>query len=491
MSSPLNRRRFLKSAAGTGAGLLIVPARTAFTYQANERLNLALVGVGGYACAAHFVPALHLYENVGVAAICDVDDRKLAPHLKLWEERAREWPASAEEKERKGAEVYQRVSAAATRPPLFRDFREMLERKDREIDAVVCSTPDHTHAVVSAASLRAGKHILAEKPLTITVHEARALRRLAGERKLATSMGNQGTQSGQFRRGVELIREGILGPVEEVHVWYARGGVAHRQQPAGEEPVPPELHWDLWLGPAAWRPYHSRWIARNHWRETGIGELGNFGPHTLNLAFMGLNIADLWQPGSQPRIRVEAEAAEINPLSFPRWETIRWKVPARGQQPPVTITWHHGPEPKFAPGDREMLRQRVLDLGGTAEQADSLERGTGCLVIGSKGALLTDSHNTRFALLPAERFQDVEQQSPRTLPSSRGHYRDWLHACRGGEMPLASFDYAATFSEFLALGSVSTRFEGELEYDPVPGRVTHRADANQALGYEYRSGWRL
>jgi len=490
----ITRRGFLKGAAAGGAGLILLPsARSARGYPANERLNLAIVGVGGYAAATAFTPGMHLYENAGIVALCDVDERKLPPVFEMWEKRAREWPSSTRDAERKGAEVYARLVQSP--PKFYPDFRRMLDESGKDIDAVVVATPDHSHAVISAACLRAKKHVLCEKPLTITVREARTLRARAAEAGTATSMNNQGTQSPQHRRGVELIRDGVLGDIGEVHLWFARGGQNHRARPEGEAEVPKELHWDLWLGPVAARPYHPRWIARNHWRETSAGELGNFGPHTGNLPFRALGIEELWKAdgaASQAApIRVKATFSELNRLSFPRWEVIEWKVPARGPRPPVTVYWHHGPKPGLAPGFLEKLAGVLRDQGVPEAKAKDLLEGTGAVLIGSKGALLTNSHNTDITLLPESRFKDVDVRQPRSLPLSRGHYQDWMRACRGGEAPWARFDYAATFNEFLMLGAVATQFESELAYDPVAGRILNHADADRALGYDYRTGWSL
>jgi len=471
----VTRRGFLKGAAG----LLILPsARSAFGFPANDRLNLAIVGVQGYAAMAYFVPALGALGNVGVTALCDVDETRIPKVYKTWEEKA----------QGKDGEIYQRH--LKDRPKVFADFRKMFDEMGDKIDAVVVATPDHSHAVISAAALRAGKHVFAEKPLTANVREARALRELAAISKTATSMGNQGTQSPQFRRGVELIREGALGAVEEVHLWFSRGGQNHRELPQGEMPVPEGLHWDLWLGPVASRPYHPRWIARNHWRETGAGELGNFGPHTGNLAFTALNLRDLWIAPADP-IRVKAEFSEMNRLSFPKWEVIRWRAPARGSMPPVTVTWHHAPVPGLPPGSREKLGQMLRDLGVSKEREEAIFKGPGAILVGKKGVLVTNSHNTDIALFPEDRFRDVDLRRPQSLPASRGHYQDWIHACRGGPAPWSNFGHSATFNEFLMLGPVATQLDTELEYDPVAGRVTNSAEGDRLLGYEYRSGWRL
>ena len=480
----VTRRGFVAGAAG----LLILPSsRAAFGFAANERVNLAIVGVAGYAAAAAFMPAVHIYDSLGITVLCDVDRRKVAPALKLWEERARNWPTSAKAEEKRGAEVYVRLTESM--PPLVEDYRRMFDERAKDFDAVVVATPDHSHAAPSALALHAGKHVLTEKPLTISVHESRALRDLAAKHKVATSLGNQGTQSSQFRRGLELIREGVIADVEQVHVWFARGGRNQKQPPQGSRPVPRELNWDLWLGPVKWREYHPNWIARTHWRETSAGELGNFFPHTANLAFMALNIADLWQVDGT-RINVEAECSEVNRLSFPTWERIRWRVPARGGMPPVTFTWHQGPD--YAPGSRQQFVDLMKAHGASEEDVKKLLLYAGAMIVGSRGVIVTDSHNVNVTLLPRERFAGVAADKPRTVPQSRGHYRDWLHACRGGESPLARFDYGATFNEFMLLGDVATRFVGEkLEYDPNAGRITNHAEANQALSYEYRTGWRL
>jgi len=466
----VTRRGFLK---GAGAGLLVLPsARSAFGFPANDRLNLAIVGVGGYAAAAAFVPGLHQFGNVGVTALCDVNEARVPAVYKTWEEKA----------QGKDGEIYGRH--LKDRPKFFADYRRMLDEMGDRIDAVVVATPDHSHAVISAACLRAGKHVFAEKPLTITVREARALRDLAATAKTATSMGNQGTQSPQFRRGVELIREGALGPVEEVHLWFSRGGQNHQAPPQGEAAVPEGLHWDLWLGPVASRSYHPRWIARCHWRDTGAGELGNFGPHTGNLAFMALHLADLWsKPGST--IRVKAEYSELNRLSFPKWEVMQWKTPA------VTIFWHHAPVPGLPPGSREKLGQLLRDHGVSKEREEAVFKGPGAIIVGKKGILVTNSHNTDIALFPEERFRDVDLKKPHSLPASRGHYQDWIHACRGGPAPWANFGHTATFSEFLMLGPVATQLDQELEYDPIAGKVRNSPEADRLLGYEYRSGWKL
>lgn len=482
LNSAVTRRSFLRRSVAGTTGLLILPsARLAFGAQANERVNLAVIG--DMYVADHFFTSVHAYENVNIVALCHPDERKFPKAFKVWEERAQHWPNSTKEHERKAAQQYQRLTKTKT----YADFRRMLDVMGNDIDAVVVSMFDHLHGVMAGAAMRAGKHVFSERPLGLKIHEARALRDLAAKQKVATSIRNPGNASGPFRRAIELIREGAIGTVEEVHVWFDRGGPDHQQTPQGTPPVPEGLHWDLWLGPAALRPYHPDWMAYAHWRDFSNGGIGTFGPHAANLPFMALNIHQLWQ-AKQP-IRVQAECSRINRISFPRWEIIRWKIPARGELPPVNFTWHHGP--KHAPGAVELLVGKMRDRGASQEEAEKLLGYAGTLLVGSKGALVSDDHNVKFTLLPGERFRDIPQSNPKTLKPSRGHYPDWLAACRGGEQPWANFDYAAPLSEFLMLGNVATQFDGELEYDPLAGKILNHREANAALSYEYRKGWSL
>jgi len=488
----MKRRQFFRQVGSATAGLLILPStRTAFGYRANERFNLAVIGMAGYGAYHGFAEAIHTYRNVGYTVSCDVDLRKAQKVYDLWDKRAAEWGSSSKEDERRAATEHYR-SLAEKHPPLFADYRRMLDKESANIDAVVIATPDHTHAVIAAAALQAGKPVFAEKPLTISAHEARALHRLAKSAGLPTQMNNHGASQPGFRRGLEVIREGIIGDVEQVHVFFSRGGQNFQKPPQGTQPVPPELDWNLWLAQLAWRGYHPDWINRIGWRGTSIGELGNFGPHAANLAFMALDVRELWEGGSTP-IRITAEASEVNHLSYPRWERIRWDVPARGKLPPVTFTWTHGNPPDYAPGSRKMLSQMLLDYGAAESELEQLLPNAGCLIIGSKGLLATTSHNTTIRLLPATKFAEVEQRKPLSTQPSGGHYKEWIEACQGsGVTPISNFGYAAPFAEFLAVGSLSTRFPDEsLEFVPATGEIMNHRKAAESLTYDYRHGWTL
>jgi hypothetical protein len=478
----LSRRRFLGSSAAVGVGLTILPAGLARGYAANEKVNVALVGVGGR--GEWFVDTIPRMEKV--VALCDVSDEKTAAAFKHWEEFGQRYAASPHDWERRTAEEFNRLTEK--RPKTYHDFRTMLDEMEKQIDAVAVATPDHTHAVVSAAAIRAGKHVFCEKPLTRTLHESRALRELARKQQVATSMGNQGTYSGAFRRAFELIRGGTLGEIKEVHVWNSGGGADRRQPPQGEEPVPAHLKWDLWLGPAAARPYHREWLQRHLWREFGTCQLGNWASHSANLGFMALKVHELWLAEApkdpRPILRIEAKSSGVNRLSFPRWEIVKWEVPARAEFPPITITWYNGE----APGVKELLAPVVKDA--PAKDKNNWHFA-GTLIVGTKGSIHTTGHNMWFHLLPEDRFRGVQCERPETVEDSRGAEQDWFAACRGGKRPWANFDYASALNEFLMLGNVATQFEGKLEFDPLAMKIVNNAQADALLRCEYREGWKL
>ncbi len=354
MPRQVSRRSFLAGAAAGCGGLVLAHSAQAFGYAANERVRVALVGVGGR--GTWFVDQMPRLAQV--VAICDVDRRKIDQAIRHWEQSGQKMAASPQPWQRRAGEAFQRL--AQQPPKAFGDFRAMLAEMGPRLDAVVVATPDHTHAVASAAAIRAGKAVFCEKPLTRTVHESRALRELARKFHVATAMGNQGTYSGPFRRALELIRLGRIGTIKEVYVWNDAGGADRQQPPQGTQPVPEYLDWAQWLGPARARPFHPQWMHRNLWREFGTCQLGNWASHTANLAFMALKVHELWlgpHKGPAPQIRVEAQTSGINRLSFPRWEIVRWHIPARAEFGPITIVWHNGP----TPGMPELLDRAVRD----------------------------------------------------------------------------------------------------------------------------------
>jgi hypothetical protein len=466
---------------GTAGIVILRNSQSARGTSANEKINVALIGVGGR--GTWFVDTIPRMENV--VAICDINRQKITETYKRWANLADRFTASTRQWERSAAPAFRRL--ADEKVEAFSDFRKMFDKMGKQIDAVVVSTPDHTHASASASAIRAGKHVFCEKPLTRTVHESRALRVLAREYKVATSMGNQGTASGQFRRALELIRDGMIGRIKEVHIWNTGGG-ADRKKPPGEEPVPNHLNWDLWLGPATFRPYHREWVKRNLWRDFGTCQLGNWASHSANLAFMALKVHELWLASRagqvKPIIRIEAKSSGINRLSFPRWEVVTWEIPARAEFGPITFTWYNG----AAPDGRERIEDLLGDAGwGKKKQMDH----AGAIITGSEGTIHATGHNATFRLLPEEKFKNVERQRPKTVDRSRGHEMDWFIACRGGKPAWANFDYASALNEFLMLGNVATQVDDKLEFDPIATKIVDNVQANALLRSEYRHGWFL
>jgi hypothetical protein len=483
MNSRIHRRRFLRDSLAGATGFLILDcAQSVWSAQANERLNVALVGVGGR--GEWFVETLPKMENL--VALCDVNARTIEAAFQRWEDLAKRFATSPNDWERRAAQSYQ--AQLDKKPKTFGDFRRLLDESGRSLDAVFVATPDHTHAVIAAAAIRAGKPVFCEKPLTRTVHEARALRELARKHKVPTAMGNQGTYSGPFRRALELIRNGTLGEIKEVHVWNNGGGADKKERPQGEPPVPEYLQWDLWLGPAAFRPYHPDWLNRNAWRDFGTCQLGNWAPHSANLGFMSLKVQDLWladpPPDPHPILRVQARTSGLNRLSFPRWECIEWEVPARAGLAPITIKWYNG----VTPAMQEVLDRAAKDA---PEKQKDQWRFAGTLIVGTKGSIHTTGHNMWFRLLPADQFRGVQCDRPETVDASPGAEQDFFAACRGRKTPWSNFDYADALIEFLMLGNVATQAEGKLDFDPVSMRIVNNHEADGLLRCEYRQGWNL
>ncbi len=488
MDASLTRRSLLARTARAAGGVLVLPsARTALAYAANGRLRLAIFG--NRYNASHFLVAAH-DNGTEIVALCDPDQRTIPAIRKRWGEQADKREKASGEDARQTAAQYRRM-AAGEGVKVFADIRKLVGTMANGFDALVVSDYDHFHGVACGAALRAGKPVCTERPLGLTIADARALRALAAGTKQAVTYRSPGTGSHRFRRALELVEDGAIGPVREVHVWFKRGGPDRDAAPQGAQPIPAGLDWDLWLAPLAWREHHPDWMAYAHWRETCSGGLGSFGPHTTIFPFMALRLRALWDDPAA-RIRVRAECARLNLLSFPRWERVTWELPARGGMPPVTITWHHGPD--FAPEARPLIHDRLRAVGvAKAEEADALMKSAGSMLVGTDGALVADDHSAQVVALPASRFKPDDLNRPVRIPESRGIYADWIDACRGGKPPiLASFENGGPLSEMLMLGNIATLFPGEtLVYAPAAGTIEGPAGAAQRLGMAYREGWTL
>lgn len=437
-----NRREFLLAAAAAAAATGVAcgsrteagSVPTARSIPANEKINIAIIGCGGKGQSDARNVA---HENI--VALCDVD-----------EVRAR------------------RTMGEHAGKPFYSDFRELLDR-EKNLDAVTISIPDHTHAVAAVYAMQRGLHVFCQKPLTHTVEEARVLRELAARNNLVTQMGNQYTAHNGLRRGVELVRAGVIGDVREVHVWTNRPiwpqGI---DRPTEILPIPSTLRWDLWLGPAPHRPYAEGYAPFNWrgWWDFGTGALGDMACHTLNLPYMAL---ELGNPTS-----VEAESSGIHPESAPNWSVIRYEFPVRGDRPPVSLTWSDGG--KLPPGD-------LLPDGVEITRS-------GSLLVGDKGTMYAPGdYATQTHLYPEENFQSLDH-IPETLPRSEDHAQEWLDGIRGGPRPMSNFDYAGPLTEVILLGNVALRSGEKLSWDPA-AMTTGSAEADRYLRVEYGRGYSI
>ncbi len=457
MNRTVSRRRFLKTSAAFAAGVSLLPEGPVLGASPNEKLNIALVGCGGR--GSWFVGAVpRMGQNF--VAMCDVNEQR-------------------------AAESYKKLP----RVPKFHDYRRMLSKLDKEIDAVIVAAPDHIHAPCGTMAMKMGKHLYCEKPLTNTINEARVMRRTANECGVATQMGNQGTATGAFREQVEIVQSGGIGEVREVYVWNTNAGTGKRPVPSGKDPAPEHIKWNLWLGPRKYRPYDRQWMKWHTWREFGTQQLGNWAIHTANMQFMALKLNTLWYADPKkaaPRIKIKAEVPEIDRASFPRWEKITYEFPARGPLPPVTVHWLAGMN---GPGFRETLEPllgRKLVAGGKGPWLDF----AGCLVIGSKGKIHSTGHNATYTLLPEKKFADYKRPE-RKLRRSRGHENEWFEACRGGRKAMSNFDYGAVHTEFVLLGNVATQFDRPIVYDPLAMKCIGDEEADAALRRGHREGWTI
>ena len=432
----ITRRDFLKGTAAGGVGLLILgDSSLAFGYGANEKLNIAAIGCGG---KGHSDIGSCASQNI--VALCDVDERRAAGAYKDYPD-----------------------------VPKFRDFRRMLDKMHKQIDAVIVSTPDHTHAVAALMAMEMGKHCYCQKPLTHSITEARLMRDTARRMKVATQMGNQGTSSNSMRESVEIIRSGALGEVREVHVWSNRPVWPQGcERPTETPPAPKELDWDLWLGPAGKRAYNPAYLpfVWRGWKDFGTGAVGDMGCHTLNMPFMALNLVN--------PISVNAEVFEMTKESYPKRSIIRYVFGQRGNLPPCRLTWYDGGlKPK---GD-------VL-LGHDLP-------GSGCVVIGTEGRLYAgDDYGGSSGLLPKEKFDGFKPPAP-TLPRSPGHYEEWIRACKGGEKAMSNFDYAAALTETALLGNLAVLTEEPIYWDVERMRAINCPKAEQFVHTTSRRGWEL
>ena len=404
----------------------------------DEKLDIAVIGVGRRGGAN-----LGGVRSQNIVAICDTDANALA-----------------------------KAAGRLPKAAKFADFRKMLDKVHNKIDAVVVSTPDHTHAPAAAMAMRLGKHCYCEKPLTHTVRECRTLIELAARNKLVTQMGTQIHANNNYRRVVEIVQSGMLGAIKKVHVWHTVSyGVGDR--PIKSQPVPKDLDWDAWLGPAAERPYHPCYVRGKWrgWREFGTGGLGDFGCHYMDLPFWALKLR---HPTS-----IEAQGPDQHAESTPRWLKVIYKFPARdsGKLPPVTMTWSDGGRKP------EGLAELLAPLG-----PERKKWSCGILFVGDKGMVLANYKS--HLLLPKDRFANFKPPA-QTIPASIGHHKEWFEACKTGGPTTCNFAYSGALTEAVLLGVVAYRVGQKISWDAKNLKATNCPQADEFIHKEYRKGWTL
>jgi len=439
----VNRRTFVRGTAASAFAFTVLPGRV---WGANERINLACIGIGGK--GAGEVADLSA-AGANIVALCDVDDNR---------------------RTRKGEDARD----LHPRATFYRDFRELLDREDKTIDAVSVSTPDHVHCHASVMAMRRGKHVYCQKPLTRTIGEARLMARTAREHQVATQMGNQAHAGEPIRRGVELIRAGLIGKVTEVHCWTNRPiwpqGMTARPEP---EAVPNGLDWDLWLGPTAELPYSSAYcpFKWRGWWDFGTGALGDMGCHIMDMPCWAL---ELKYP-----TRVEADSDGNTPLSGPKAATVTYRFPAGPYSGDLSFVWYDG---------GRMPSAEVLS--GIDLPKDQIARRFDLVMIGEKGKFFFQRGNTKWITAPQSLVKDIGDP-PTTLPRVKNEDVEWLAACKGGPAALSNFENSGPFSEVVLLGNLAIRLGRPIEWDGPNMRATNAAEADALIRPVYRKGWEL
>ena len=437
------RRAFLKSATAVpfaAPGLLSARG-------VSEKLRIAMIGADGRGAAN-----LSGVASENIVALCDVSRAA--------------------------------VSRAAVKHPKahqYADFRKLFDERSKEFDAVVVSTCEHTHAFATLAALQLGKHVYCEKPLTHNIWEARVIREAAAKTKLATQMGTQIHAGENYRRVVELIQSGAIGPVSEVHLWVSRAWglqspedakknrdiVTVMELPSESVAPPADLNWDLWLGPAPERPFNPVYVPGPKWYRWwafGNGTMSDLGSHWNDLPFWALKL--------QAPLTVEASGPPPHPEIAPASMQASYQFPARGDMPPVKMTWYQGAN-KPAP----LLEKKIPQWGD------------GVLFVGDKGRMLLSNYD-RHVLLPEKEFANFQRPEP-WIPKSLGHYAEWIAACKTGAPTTCNFEYAGWLTESNHLGNVAFRAGKKLEWDSAAMKAKNCPEADAFIHREYRKGWKL
>ena len=443
----ITRRSFLATSAASAATLAVVPGYLLGLRGANSpnnKLNIAAIGLcnqGG--------SDLQGMTSENIVALCDVDTRYSAKHSKQF-----------------------------PRAKQYQDFRKMFDDMHKEIDAVLIATPDHWHAALALRAMKMGKHVYCEKPLAHSIYEVRALMGEARKRKVTTQLGNQGHSFDSIRVFREWIEDGAIGTVREVHAMcrsvYSRVDVLEEVRRG--QPVPETLDWELWVGPAQFRPYHSayhpgKWRS---WTNFGTGVIGDWTCHVVDPVFWTL---DLGAPTT-----IEAlEPGDYDPAkqgeTFPAGNVIRYSFPAKGNRAAVTLTWYDGSQKPPRPPELEP-DEKLPDIGA--------------LVVGDKAKILYGSHGATAPRIIPDEGTEKFKRSPQRYARSPGHQKEWIAACKARKPAGSDFSYGGPLTELALLGVIAMRFKGQkLAWDSARMKFTNCSEANAYLKPPFRKGWGL
>jgi predicted dehydrogenase len=443
----LTRRHFLRATGTAIVGVSIVPRHVlAGSGQTppSERLDIAGIGVGGQ--GAGDIDAVASGNNI--VALCDVDLAHSAATFKKY---------------------------PAAKP--YRDFRKMLEEMDKQIDAVVVATPDHFHAVAAIAAIRRGKHVYCEKPLAHSIYEVRQLMKAAQKHKVVTQLGNQGHSFESCRLLCEWIWDGAIGKVHTIHAGCSavNSGIDQLPKLSEQHTTPETLDWDLWLGPAQWRPYHPVYLpgAWRGWVPFGNGTVGDWTCHVVDPVFWALDL------GAPATIHAKVNNYDFKTQgdAYPKGEIITYEFPAKGKRGPVTMFWYSGTE--------KLPRPPEMD-------SDEKTIDTGAVVVGDKGTIVYGSHGAGHVRIIPEAKMDAYKRPAKTIPRAKEHHKDWLQAIRNSTRAGSDFSYGGPLTEIALLGVIAIKMAGtRLEWDPKRMRFRNCKEANQYLNPPPRKGWEL
>ena len=467
-NSGLNRRQFIYYSALAASATALGCARSqaaARVVSSGEKLRIAAVGGGGKGESD-----VSCCGKEEIVAICDVDEKQAAKSLQA----------------HPNAKYYQ-------------DWRKMLEKEAKNIDAVTVSTPDHCHAIVASHAIKLGKHVYCQKPLTQTVYEARYLRTMAKKYGVVTQMGNQGSSEDGLRRAVEVVHSGLIGSVRQIHVWSNRPiwpqGIT---RPPGEDPVPAGFDWDIWLGPAQQRPFKKGVYHTFNWRgwyDFGTGALGYMACHTANMPFRAAKLG-------YPSVVELLDHSELNADTYPKTAKIRFLFPARQGLPETEFFWYDG-----NPQDKSVKPLRPNE-DTTKDVKNLLDKvpDSGAMLIGDKGIIFSkDDYGASFFVklndekeLVNGNVHEGAKAVPVTIPRNKHsgdsdpkQHLEWIAACKGGPPPFSNFDFAAELTEIILLGCVALRVGKKLEWDGPKMRATNAPEAARFVKREYRKGFEL